>query len=150
MCQVQVSLCWQKHQKFWEMGSCFLFMSLGALSYKGVFVQFSFFIKVLFWNFARSAFIMVLQRNWMIWKKVDNTHSLHLEHGLFSFCLPVWFFPNELMVKWVNVKGRWSSDAEMFPHLSQVTSWNLNLQKCENCSVKSLNRAWVITRALLE
>lgn len=69
MCQVQVSLCWQKHQKFREMGSCFLFMSYGVLNYKGVFVQLSFFIQVLLWNFARSVFMMVLQKNWMLWKR---------------------------------------------------------------------------------
>lgn len=105
----------KKHQKFREMGSCFLFMSLGALNYKGAFVSFSFFIRVLFWNFACSAFLMVLQRNRMFWEKIDNSLSLYLQHGQFSFCLPVWFFPDELMVKWVNVKGKWTSNAEMFP-----------------------------------
>lgn len=51
----------------------------------------------------------------MLWEKIDNSLSLYLQHGQFSFCLPVWFFPDELMVKWVNVKGKWTSNAEMFP-----------------------------------
>lgn len=60
----------------------------------------------------------------MLWKKVDNALSLYLQHGLFSFYLPVWLFPDELMVKGVNAKGRCNSDAEMFLYLSQVTSVN--------------------------
>lgn len=60
----------------------------------------------------------------MLQKQVDNALSLCLQPGLFSFSLPVWFFPDELMVKCVNVKGRCNSNAEMFPHLSQVTSVN--------------------------
>lgn len=66
-------------------------------------------------------FLMVLQRNWMLWKKVDNALSLYLQPRQFSFCLPVWFFPDGMMLKWVKIKGRCNSNAEMFPHLSHIT-----------------------------
>lgn len=53
-------------------------------------------IRVFLWNFACSAFLMVLQRNRLLQKKVDHVISPSLQQRLFAFYLSVWLFPDEL------------------------------------------------------
>lgn len=92
--RLQVLLCWPQHQKSRQIGFWFVVYEFRSPKFRG-FVWCLSLIKEFIRNFACSAFLIILQQSQLLQKKVDPIIPPFLQQLLFSFCLSVWFFPDE-------------------------------------------------------